>query len=128
MQVEFEPRFSLSELEEASGLTQRTIRLYVSRGLIPAARGRGRSRYYAREHLEALARVSDYRNQGLSLDEIAEAIGRSSPARLQSGAEWRRFELADGIELHVRDDVTESQALLVQAMLDIASRAATLDR
>jgi DNA-binding transcriptional MerR regulator len=126
VQREFEPRFTLHELEDASGIPKRTIRLYVSRGLVPPALGRGRSSYYTRRHLEALAHVSDYRSRGLSLDEIAEALGRDSPTRLQSGEDWKRFELSEGIELHVHAEAIESQALLVQALLEVAARSATL--
>lgn len=126
MQREFEPRFTLHELEEASGMPRRTIRLYVSRGLVPPALGRGRSSYYTRRHLEALAQIGDYRSRGLSLDEIAETFGQRSPARMQAGEDWKRFELADGIELHVRDDAVQTHALLVQALLEVAARSADL--
>jgi DNA-binding transcriptional MerR regulator len=126
VQREFEPRFTLHELEDASGIPRRTIRLYVSRGLVPPALGRGRSSYYTRRHLEALAHISDYRSRGLSLDEIAEALGQGSPARLQSGEEWKRFELSDGIELHVHGEAMETQALLIQALLEVAARSAAL--
>ena len=53
-----EPRFSLAELEESSGLNTRTIRFYIEQGLVPPALGRGRSRYFTPDHLRILAEIA----------------------------------------------------------------------
>jgi DNA-binding transcriptional MerR regulator len=124
---QFEPRFTARELEEASGISRRTIRLYISQGLVPPARGRGRSAYYTSEHLEALARISDARQRGLSLSEIGTTVGQNRAPHIQSGEDWRRFILADGVELLVRSDDANQHASLVQAIIAIAGRAPSDD-
>lgn len=107
-----EPRFSLAELEESSGLNARTIRFYVEQGLVPPALGRGRSRYFTPEHLRILAEISHLRAQRLSLEEIRERlIAQIGPERLDS-EDWRRVRLHPDLELHVRSGAPESvQAL-----------------
>ncbi len=54
-------RFSLSELVDASGMPERTVRFYIDQGLIPPALGKGRSRYYTPEHLQLLEQVKTLR-------------------------------------------------------------------
>jgi len=119
---QLEPRFTARELEEASGISRRTIRLYIGQGLVPPARGRGRSAYYTREHLEALARVADARQRGLSLDEISASLGQNRAAHIQFGEDWRRFTLTDGVELLVRAEDADQHALLVRAIIELAGR------
>ena len=70
----------IQDLVDLSGVSRRTIRYYVQRGLIPAPEGAGRGHYYTRDHLEQLQRVRAMQQAGHSLNEIAALIGDVSGA------------------------------------------------
>jgi DNA-binding transcriptional MerR regulator len=117
VQAQEPARFTLAELVEASGVPERTIRFYVSEGLVPPALGRGKSRYYTPQHLEALAFVSGLRGQRLSIDEIRTRLSQSSNAEsIVSGDIWERILLHDGLELHIRSNVPESVRSLAEEL------------
>lgn len=73
-------RLSIQDLVDLSGVSRRTIRYYVQRGLIPPPEGAGRGHYYTRGHLEQLQHVRAMQQAGHSLDEIAALIGDVSDA------------------------------------------------
>lgn len=97
---------SIAELAERGGVTRRTVRYYVQRGLLPAPAGRGRGGHYGPEHLDRLLQVRGWQEQGVSLDDIAQllatgertAVPRSAPVPLQV---WSRLAVAPGVELSV---------------------------
>lgn len=115
-----EPRFSLKELIEASGISERNIRYYIQEGLVPRARGRGRSAYYTTEHLERLARVMDLRNRGLSLDEIRETVATPPAATSAPSETWERIILHPQLEIHVASDAPEAVRMLVARFTQVA--------
>ena len=63
-------RFTIGELATRGGVSRRTVRYYVQRGLLPAPLGTGRGPHYASEHLEALVRIRDRQRAGVSLEVI----------------------------------------------------------
>ena len=63
-------RYSIGELAEKAGITRRTVRFYVQRGLIPQPLGRGRGEHYTDKHLTAVLRVKSLQEQGASLNDI----------------------------------------------------------
>lgn len=65
-----ETRYSIGELAQRAGITRRTVRFYVQRGLIPEPLGRGRGEHYTDGHLTAVLRVKSLQEQGASLEEI----------------------------------------------------------
>jgi DNA-binding transcriptional MerR regulator len=69
----------IAELAERAGVTQRTIRYYVSEGLLPAPSGRGQRRAYNGEHLSRLARIHDLKAAYLPLHEIRRRLTSSAP-------------------------------------------------
>ncbi len=126
--LEVEPRFSLADLVEASGLTERTIRHYIQTGIMPPASGRGRGRYYTTQHLELLTMVAQLREERLSIDEIRErlapdpaSLGPSTPVG-PPGDAWRRIELHDGLELHVREPLNGATRALVADISALVER------
>lgn len=103
-----EPRFSLAELEESSGLNARTIRFYIEQGLVAPALGRGRSRYFTPEHLRVLAEIAHLRDQRLSIDEIRERLaGQATPEGIVP-EEWGRIRLHPDLELHMRSGAPDN--------------------
>ena len=116
------PRFSMSELVEASGLSDRTIRYYIEEGLLQHAQGRGRSSYYTSEHLERLARIAGLRERGLSLAEIRESV-RAPVANMEMVTEsWDRFLLHPAIEIHVRSGAPDDVLMLVRRFQQLADQ------
>ena len=163
--------YGIKELAELGGVTRRTVRYYVQRGLLPTPLGTGRGPHYTPAHLERLIHIRQLQESGVPLAEIAARLNgtlqppgsapvapleRSTSLRASSthalpegsgavnlaplrrrrrgergplnwaalptqsqGGTWRRFVLADGVELHVRTGAVSVQpwqlARLVEA-------------
>jgi DNA-binding transcriptional MerR regulator len=143
-------RWKLEELAERAGVSPRTIRYYVQRGLLPAPEFRGKDSSYGEMHLARLRAIRLLQQRYLPLDAIsAELEGRTveqlrelaksgaaeapGPSREQAASRpgeaatqqrWRRLELAPGIELHLREDRTdEPNAWLEEIVSFIRQRA-----
>lgn len=106
----------------------RAIRFYVASGLLDHPEGKGTAATYHYKHLLQLLAIKIRQREGQTLDAIkaelvdlqgdqlekrvasalAPALGNglAAPARAEDAgpASWRRIAVADGIELHVRDD------------------------
>jgi DNA-binding transcriptional MerR regulator len=105
-------RYSIGELEELTGVNRRTIRFYITKGLMPPAHGRGPSATYDRGHLLRLQAIKLRRDQGLQLATIKEELSHRADDEIAADLEiqtappedrWRRIELHPNIELHVRE-------------------------
>ena len=132
--------YGIAELAELGGVTRRTVRYYVQRGLLPTPLGTGRGPHYTPAHLERLIHIRQLQEAGVPLAEITARLDgvpqmpASAPAALPErrtslhassthvlpeGGTWMRFVLADGVELHVRAGVASLQpsqlARLVEA-------------
>ncbi len=62
--------YTIDELTRMCGVSRRTVRFYVQRGLIPPPAGRGRGRHYGEEHLDGILRIQDMKREGKRLEEI----------------------------------------------------------
>jgi Ca-activated chloride channel family protein len=70
--------YKLEDLARRAGVSPRTVRYYVQRGLVPAPAFRGPDTAYGEEHLAALLAVKRLQEDFWPLDAIAGAIaGRS---------------------------------------------------
>ena len=123
-----EPRYSIEELADKGGVTRRTVRYYVQRGLLPAPNGTGRGPHYTDQHLDTLIRIRELQEHGVGLADIPARLGHvplppgpEPPVRLPpqpgpwpqppyvpypvepSQSLWTRIVLEDGVELHVRN-------------------------
>lgn len=75
-----ERRYRIDELAKASGVSARTIRYYLQRGLLEAPEFRGPDTRYDERHLLALRAIRALQDAYLPLDAIAERVsGRSVP-------------------------------------------------
>lgn len=87
--------YKLEELAAEAGVSPRTVRYYVQRGLLPAPEFRGKDTAYGREHLLRLRAVKRLQEASLPLDEIQ--------ARLLNATEDELTKIArDGVEVSVR--------------------------
>jgi DNA-binding transcriptional MerR regulator len=102
-QKELDGELSLAALAEESDLSERTIRYYISRGLLEGPARGGRGAYYTTEHLKRLGEIQRSQQQGLTLTEI-ERSGDAATAstRLLEPETWYAYALADDIVVQVK--------------------------
>jgi DNA-binding transcriptional MerR regulator len=126
----------------------RSIRYYIANGLLDRPEGTGTSATYNYRHFLQLLAVKIRQREGATLDAIkvemreltgdalerrvatslAAALGATAETRARAvdddqPVSWRRVPVADGVELHVRDDSPSSRDAAVLAMRE-AIRAA----
>jgi hypothetical protein len=125
----------------------RAVRFYVASGLLDRPEGAGTAATYNYRHFLQLLAIKIRQREGATLDTIKKEmkdfagdalerrVATSLAPALGSGADtaqrhdddtlpsWRRVAVADGIELHVRDDVPAARDAAVIAMRE-AVRAA----
>lgn len=120
MDRQHEPRFSIAELEEATGVTRRTIRFYINEGIVPPAIGQGRSASYDRSHVEALTLVKDLRDRNLSINEIRQLLAAEATPKPPEdpGNDWLRYELHPALEIHLRADAPPQVKALYRRLID----------
>jgi DNA-binding transcriptional MerR regulator len=114
---------SLAELAEESGLTQRTIRYYISRGLLEGPARGGRGAFYTAEHLKRLRDIQLEQRDGLTLTEIerrAPAVARQK--ELPKPEPWWAYRLADDIVVHVKGGTSPWRQHQVRSTLERLSR------
>ncbi|MET0404443.1 MAG: MerR family transcriptional regulator [Cystobacter sp.] len=142
-QAKTSPEWKLSELAGVAGVSPRTVRYYVQRGLLPAPPFKGPDTVYGEEHLWRLQAIRVLQARFLPLDAIQAELARLSPEALRSLAAaepsappaetpapaapaaappspssaptaWRRWELAPGLELHLADTADSKTRALAE--------------
>lgn len=127
--------------------TARSVRFYVANGLLDRPEGTGTAATYNYRHLLQLLAIKIRQREGQSLEKIkaemkdmtgdalerriATSLAPALTSRADSTAEredgsthsWRRAPVADGIELHIREDSPAARDEAVIAMRE-AVRAA----
>jgi DNA-binding transcriptional MerR regulator len=99
---------SLNELARKSGVPERTIRYYISRGLIPGPVRGGRGAEYTEEHLAGIQNVRRLQSGGMTLAEIeyqfAQHAGqRPAPIAPES---WSVYRISPDVTVEVRDGLS----------------------
>ena len=100
-------RFSIKELAKLSGLTERTVRYYMEKGLVDRPVGQRKAAYYLDRHLEQLRTVKRYREAGFSLERISRLMKEGEVFDLAKAGEsvsqrlLVRYAAAEGLELTV---------------------------
>ena len=111
--------YGIAELATRGGVSRRTIRYYVRRGLLPAPTGTGRGNHYTDEHVDALIRIRELQESGVTLAEIQQRLQRERhdtahnpappgppdhprrPPAVPATEQWTRIVVKRGIELHI---------------------------
>jgi DNA-binding transcriptional MerR regulator len=129
-------RYSIHELATLGGLSTRTVRFYISEGLIDRPEGAKRGAWYGERHLQQLLTIRRWTDGGLSLERVRESLlstkeggPPSRPVKPGSVEVWSRITLADGLELHVEpgraclspEQVRELSKLAMEAMAHLRS-------
>ena len=106
----------IGEAAERSGLTQRTLRYYEEKGLLPAPdRMDGGFRLYSPEDMDRIERVKELKELlGFSLADIKEMLDAEG-VKMQIRAEWRKDADAEekAGKLRTARDVTLRQIALL---------------
>src|SRR5260370_1024309 len=90
-------RFGIAELSDLARVTPRTIRYYVTEGLLPPPEGAGPHRLYVVDHLLRLKAIKRLKEMYLPLTEIRQRLAGISPSDLEtlaSGSEAQRASTA----------------------------------
>jgi MerR family transcriptional regulator, redox-sensitive transcriptional activator SoxR len=82
---------TIGELSHRSGVSTSALRYYESQGLIGSERTSGNQRRYRRATLRRVAFVRSAQRVGLTLEEIAEALGTLPEGRTPTRADWARL-------------------------------------
>jgi DNA-binding transcriptional MerR regulator len=96
--------WNLAELAEDAGLSARTVRFYISRGLIPGPVKAGRGASYGPDHKKRLEEIRRLQSSGLTLAEIAAQGGEREALTLPEPVPYWLYKVADGVEVQVRAD------------------------
>jgi DNA-binding transcriptional MerR regulator len=143
----------LEELAKQSGVSARTVRYYVQRGLLPAPEFRGRDTTYNEVHLHRLKAIRKLQERFLPLDAIETELKRSSAEEIRKlgegvqeskreskahpyrepvqlvpraeATEWVRWEILPGLEIHVSDRANAMTRSLAEELRAYAERRAT---
>ncbi len=125
------PRFlQIGEAAEVTGLTQRTLRFYEEKGLLPPpTRMEGGFRLYSETDLERIGRIKQLKELlGFSLADIKEML-EAEDVRLQLKARWRKDAAAGekAAQLrHAREVTLQQMALIDQKATRMAELRASL--
>ncbi|HEY0755843.1 MAG TPA: MerR family transcriptional regulator [Ktedonobacteraceae bacterium] len=76
--------FSIEELAEQVDTSVRTVRYYITEGLLPGPQGRGKATTYGDEHLQRLRLIRLLSNQHRPLAEIHQLLDRLSLAEIRT--------------------------------------------
>lgn len=118
------PAYSLGQLAKLSGVPARTIRYYIARGLLDGPGKGGRGSSYAAAHRARLRQIQALQKQGRTLAEIHAAGPENQFERAPlASATWRHHELAAGVVLALRSDVTPWRAHVVTQYMNELARA-----
>lgn len=123
---------SIGEIADLTGVSRRTVRFYVQRGLIDPPVGLGRSSHYTAAHAEQIQRVLALQRGGLRLEEIsalpetkrAEIDDRllASAARTREPKVVLRVALAPGVRLELDADMTPPTAEQIQRLAEAVKK------
>ena len=84
-----ERTYKLDELARATGMSARTVRYYVQRGLLPAAAFRGKDTAYGHEHLVRLRAIRRLQEAFFPLDAIAAELDARPLAEIERIADGK---------------------------------------
>jgi DNA-binding transcriptional MerR regulator len=112
-------RYTRAELEALTGINGRTIRYYITEGLLQPAYGRGSTATYDHDHYLRLQAINQLKEQRLPLKEIKDRLQQLATDDLAlminapdqpEVALWRHYPLHPDFSIHVRDRGTAERS------------------
>jgi DNA-binding transcriptional MerR regulator len=115
---------TLQELSEETGMPARTIRFYISRGLLAGPLKAGRGAEYSPEHVDRMERIKRLQSEGKTLVEIARVLESTPrPANLIAPTAWWQHAIESDVMVSVRADASPWRMRRIQAALEEFARA-----
>src|SRR6516162_4502432 len=87
-------QLSIGEVAQRTGVPISALRFYEAEGLITSTRSAGGQRRFLRDVLRRVAFVRVAQQVGLSLDDVARALGTLPGERTPTVADWSRLSRA----------------------------------
>jgi DNA-binding transcriptional MerR regulator len=116
---------TLAQLAEQSGIPARTIRFYISRGLLDGPVKAGRGAVYTEGHLRRLGQIKALQDQGRMLSEIGPMLQGTAIRQTVPRSAWWEYRIADDVVVWARADASPWRIKQVTAAIEeIASRLA----
>jgi DNA-binding transcriptional MerR regulator len=123
------PPMTLQELSEAVGVSARTIRFYIARGLLAGPLKAGRGADYGQEHMERLERIKRLQAEGKTLIEISRRLEPSPrEVNLDAPAAWWQYAIETDVMVSVRADASPWRMRRIRTALEALARALKEDR
>lgn len=119
--------YTLASLEEVSGTSARTIRYYISQGLIPGPSTLGRGAVYGADHLDRLKKIALWKAEGLTLGEIKTRLeGREDRPPWPQAQQWEVLNLTEDVALFLRVGLSPARRRVIhQALVPFLAAVAT---
>lgn len=109
---------TLAELADAAGVPARTIRFYISRGLLDGPAKAGRGAVYTAAHLERLEKIKALQAQGRHLSEIAPLMAGTPARPAYHSTAWWQHAIADDVVVWTRGDASPWRQKQIRDVLD----------
>lgn len=107
-------QYLIHEVAEKAGVSTRTIRYYISEGLLPQPSTRGRYSYYDPAYIDLIRLIRQLKDSFLPLKEIKMLVHDITPDRvqelLQSSATLRRLQQEVGFSAEAAEETDEDSA------------------
>ncbi len=99
--------YSLNELSEKSGIPGRTIRYYISRGLVQRPIGGGKGASYTEDHLKRLNIIKMLQEAGLSLAEINHKLtDADTKVDIGEPTSWSIYQIQSDVNVMVKNNLS----------------------
>lgn len=110
---------TLSELADESGIPARTIRFYITRGLVDGPVKAGREAAYTAAHVARLKRIKSLQSEGRMLSEIAALLEdrQPKPAENAPPTAWWQHPVAPDVFVMARADMSPWRMKQVRAAI-----------
>ena len=119
---------TLQELSETVGLPARTIRFYISRGILAGPLKAGRGAAYGSEHVERLERIKQMQAEGKMLAEISRLLEEVPTAvTLDTPIAFWQYTVTSDVMVSVRADVAPWRMRRIRVALEEFARAVKED-
>jgi len=109
---------TLAELADATGIPARTIRFYISRGLLDGPAKAGRGALYTSAHQERLEKIKALQAAGRHLSEIAPLVEGSSARPDYPSTPWWQHAIAEDVLVLTRGDVSPWRQKQIRNAID----------
>ena len=104
-------KLTIRELAEQTGVTRRTLRYYIAKGVLMRPLGVGKQAHYTREHLDRVSQIRDLQLEGHTLDEIRYQLDgvEVEPVGGKDKHPWKHLPVPDDMLVLIRMDIPEER-------------------